>query len=210
MMDQEFNPLSKKYPGWSPYDYVQDDPTGLLDPTGMAGISYKKKHATSATYETTPITGTDRGNLSVTAVTPNTIVKAPFLKLTTYGEVTGGNENSTVGVTLNARTRLVESNTYRSPNGIITTTGADNTWFTMGIPSIKLGRTVKGQYIANISIGLQSGKRVGISLRVDGPSALARQASEGFSHALQVVSKFIGIPGGSGQFVYPQPESILP
>ena len=204
------DPLSNKYPGWSPYNYVQDDPTGLLDPTGMGGISYKKKHATSATYETTPITGTDRGNLSVTTVTPKTIVKAPFLKLTTYAEATGGNENSTVGITVNGYNGTVESNTYRSPNGIITTTGADNTWFTMGIPSIKLGRTVKGQYIANISIGLQSGKRVGISLRVDSPSALARQASEGFSHALDVVGKFIGIPDGGAQSSFPEPEIIPP
>ena len=204
------DPLAEKYPGWSPYNYVQDDPTGLLDPTGMGGISYNKKHAASATYETTPITGTDRGNLSVTTEIPNTIVMAPFLKLTMYAETTSDNESSPVGITINADTGLVESKTHRSPDGIITTIGAGNTSFTIGIPSIKLGRTVKGQYIATLSIGLQRGKRVGISLRVDGSSALARQASEGFSHVLDVVGKFIGIPGGSRQFAYPQPEPILP
>ena len=28
------DPLSKKYPGWSPYNYVRDNPTGLVDPNG--------------------------------------------------------------------------------------------------------------------------------------------------------------------------------
>ena len=36
MMDQEFNPLSNKYPGWSPYDYVEDNPTGSVDPNGAS------------------------------------------------------------------------------------------------------------------------------------------------------------------------------
>ena len=28
------DPLAKKYPGWSPYNYVEDNPTGSVDPNG--------------------------------------------------------------------------------------------------------------------------------------------------------------------------------
>ena len=34
MMDQEFNKLAKKYPGWSPYNYVRDNPATSIDPNG--------------------------------------------------------------------------------------------------------------------------------------------------------------------------------
>ena len=29
------DPLASKYPGWSPYNYVEDNPTGSVDPNGM-------------------------------------------------------------------------------------------------------------------------------------------------------------------------------
>ena len=45
MMDQEFNPLSKKYPGWSPYNYVRDNPMLLIDALDQVPESFPRPMA---------------------------------------------------------------------------------------------------------------------------------------------------------------------
>lgn len=46
------DPLSNKYPGWSPYNYVQDDPELLLDQAGMDNHSTNNEQASTTSYTT--------------------------------------------------------------------------------------------------------------------------------------------------------------
>ena len=50
------DPLAKKYPGWSPYNYGLDDPLFIKDPNGKDDIIINKDH----TYDIIKMKGPDR------------------------------------------------------------------------------------------------------------------------------------------------------
>lgn len=47
------DPLAEKYPAWSPYNYVMNNPVNLIDPTGMGveDIIFKTYNTTTKTYD---------------------------------------------------------------------------------------------------------------------------------------------------------------
>jgi hypothetical protein len=55
------DPLAEKYPGWTPYHYVHNNPINMVDPTGMEADGWRKNLANgemsyddSYTFENTP------------------------------------------------------------------------------------------------------------------------------------------------------------
>ena len=87
MIDQEFNKLAKKYPGWSPYNYTLDSPATLLDTDGRRVTGYTFGYAKGG-----DVFG---GGLSASFVTDSQ-GKAGIL-VTGYGGLAAGEFGSVVG-----------------------------------------------------------------------------------------------------------------
>ena len=57
------DPLAEKYPGWTPYHYVHQNPINLIDPTGMSAEHIIIKNNTNdALTKLAKIAATDRGS----------------------------------------------------------------------------------------------------------------------------------------------------
>ncbi len=203
------DPLVSKYPSMSPYNYVGDDPTGLVDPNGMRKHRPMKLHPNVVPINGATMHGSESGSASVapTITVQRTKVRTnlPFLKVATYTSATTKKGSKYAGQTFDEVTGNLNSNSYTTPGGEVTTIGAEKAWWTIGTSSLQFGESARGKYIVDLSTQGLGNSRMGLTIQIDSPEALAHQAAQGFVN----VAKSFFNSFAKGQGVTPSSEPSM-